>query len=285
MSGEAENTVDYVEDAKHPMAPVRAKLKGEHMATAKPAPAQESLVPLNGDAVPAISVATPVDLLRIAVSQGADIDKLEKLMALQERWEKNEARKAFVQAMNKFKANPPTITKNHDVSFGETHYRHATLDHVCDEVTKGLSAVGITHAWKVTQDKESFITVICVLTHELGHSEETQLIGAPDKSGSKNSIQAIGSTVTYLQRYTLFAACGLAAKNDDDGRGAGQSAVDPEKREEYCLQLTEVETLADLKTVFARAYGEAQTLNDRKAMASYIQAKDKRKKEIEHANR
>jgi len=254
------------------------------MATAKQAPAQESLVPLNGDAVPSISVATPVDLLRIAVSQGADIDKLEKLMALQERWEKNEARKAFVQAMNKFKANPPTITKNHDVSFGETHYRHATLDHVCDEVTKGLSAVGITHAWKVTQDKESFITVICVLTHELGHSEETQLIGAPDKSGSKNSIQAIGSTVTYLQRYTLLAACGLASKNDDDAQ-SGQSVVDPAKLEEYCRQLTEVDTLADLKAVFKRAYEEAQALNDRSAMASYIQAKDKRKREIEHANR
>ena len=250
---------------------------------AKEATKQE-LAPLNNGDSAALTIATPVDLLRIAVTQGADIDKLEKLMALQERWEKNEARKAFVAAMNKFKANPPVITKNHAVSFGETNYRHATLDHVCDEVTKGLSAVGITHAWKVTQDKE-FITVICVLTHELGHSEETQLIGAPDKSGSKNSIQAIGSTVTYLQRYTLFAACGLAAKNDDDGRGAGQSAVNPDKLEEYCRQLTEVETLADLRTVFARAYGEAQTLNDRKAMASYIQAKDKRKKEIEHANR
>jgi hypothetical protein len=293
MSGEAENTVDYVEDAKHPMAPVRAKLKGGHMATAKPAPAQESLVPLkgdpNGDAIPAISVATPVDLLRIAVTQGADIDKLEKLMALQERWEKNEARKAFVAAMNKFKANPPVISKNKHVHFetskGPNDYDHATLDHVCDVVTKGLSAVGITHAWKVKQDKD-VISVTCVLTHELGHSEEYTLSGLPDNTGSKNAIQAIASACTYLQRYTLLMGTGQAPKGaDNDGHGAGQSAVDPAKLEEYCRQLTEVETLADLKTVFARAYGEAQTLNDRKAMASYIQAKDKRKKEIENAAR
>ena len=34
-------------------------------------------------------------------------------------------------------------------------------------------------------------------------------------SGSKNSIQAVGSTVTYLQRYTLLAVTGLAAKGQD----------------------------------------------------------------------
>lgn len=227
---------------------------------------------------------TPVDLLRIAVSQGADIDKLEKLMGLHERWEQNEARKAYVAAMKKFKANPPQISKNKQVNFGQTGYRHATLDHVCEEVTKGLSDVGITHAWKVRQENGT-IAVICMLTHELGHSEETALMGAPDNSGSKNSIQAIGSTVTYLQRYTLLAACGLAAQNDTDGQTNGHGAVEEGKLKEFCRQIAEVETLADLKTVFARAYGEAQTMNDRKAMAHYIQAKDQRKREIEHANR
>lgn len=237
---------------------------------------------------PPEGIATPIDLLRIAVTQGADIDKLEKLMVLQERWEKNEARKAYVAAMNKFKENPPTISKNKLVSFdtskGRTEYRHATLDHVCDEITKALSAVGISHAWKVKQDKD-IITVICVLTHVQGHSEETELFGGPDNSGTKNSIQAISSTVTYLERYTLLAACGLAPENDNDGRGASQSAVDPAKLEEYCRQINDVETLPDLKTVFARAYGEAAALSDRKAMAHYIQAKDTKKKELEHANR
>src|SRR5690606_35194749 len=64
-------------------------------------------------------------------------------------------------------------------------------------------------------------SVTCVITHELGHSERTTLSAAPDESGGKNSIQAVGSTVTYLQRYTLMAATGLAAKDmDDDGRKA-----------------------------------------------------------------
>ena len=60
----------------------------------------------------------------------------------------------------------------------------------------------------------------CILTHDMGHSEETSLEGSADNSGSKNSIQAIGSSVTYLERYSLLAATGLAVKNaDNDGAG------------------------------------------------------------------
>ena len=44
-----------------------------------------------------------------------------------------------------------------------------------------------------------------------------------DTSGSKNSIQAIGSTVSYLERYTLYAILGLAsADQDDDGHSAAE---------------------------------------------------------------
>lgn len=213
---------------------------------------------------------------RVVIRPDIDVSKMQQLLELRERFEANEARKAFVAAMKRFKDAPPVITKNKHVHFdtqkGPTDYNHATLDHVCDVVSKALSAVGITHAWKVSQDKE-VITVYCVLTHELGHSETTQLMGLPDSSGSKNQIQAIGSTVTYLQRYTLLASCGLAASNDDDGQG-GKSRSDPDKIEESCRQMSEVTTLDELKIVFAKAYNEAQSLNDRQAMATLIEAKN-----------
>jgi len=226
---------------------------------------------------------TPVDLLRIAVSQDADIDKLKQLMDLQERWEANEARKAFVSAMNEFKKNPPAITKNKDVAFGNTKYSHATLDHVCDAVTKGLSEHGISHRWKVDQSTE-WITVTCVLTHALGHSEETMLKGVADSSGSKNSIQAIGSTVTYLQRYTLLAATGLAAGgSDNDGRDTNQSTpkrIPAEKVSEQCEWIANAKDSGELEKLYKNAYREAMQLNDKPAMARYITAKDARKKEL-----
>src|SRR5690606_20008581 len=129
--------------------------------------------------------------------------------------------KAFVQAMVAFKAEPLKIDKKKAVEHnGKYMYSHATLAQVVDAVVGALSKHGLSHRWETQQEGE-VITVSCVITHELGHSERTTLSGAPDKSGAKNSIQAVGSTVTYLQRYTLMAATGLAAHDtDDDGRGA-----------------------------------------------------------------
>ena len=50
-----------------------------------------------------------------------------------------------------------------------------------------------------------------------------------DTSGSKNAIQARGSTVTYLQRYTLLGALGLVTGDEDtDGRN-GTQLVDVEQ--------------------------------------------------------
>jgi hypothetical protein len=173
---------------------------------------------------------TPMALLQVAMAQGADLQKLEKLMELQERWEANEARKAFTEALSSFKANPPELTKNKTVGFdtskGRTEYKHATLDQVSLKIGQALSQHGLSHRWDVKQDAGQ-VTVTCVLTHRQGHSEAVTMSGSPDTSGTKNSIQAVGSTVTYLQRYTLLAATGMAVK-DQDNDGAGAAAVIPE---------------------------------------------------------
>jgi hypothetical protein len=162
-------------------------------------------------------------MLSMAVAQGADLDRLQKLMDLQERWEANQARKAYAEAMNAFKANPPHILKNKDVSFGNTHYKHATHDEVTNKVTEALAKHGLSHRWNVEQG--DLIKVTCTITHVLGHFESVSMQSLPDTSGSKNSIQAISSAVTYLQRYTLLAATGLSTSElgnlDNDGRGAG----------------------------------------------------------------
>ena len=166
---------------------------------------------------------TPNQLLSMAVEKGADMGQLEKLMDLQMRWEADQARKAYVSAMAAFKADPPKLHKNKQVSFGtskgRTEYKHATLDHVSERIGEALARHGLHHRWNV--DQSDIIRVTCVIQHEQGHSESVAMSGAPDTSGTKNSIQATGSTVTYLQRYTLLAATGIAVDSgDDDGHGA-----------------------------------------------------------------
>lgn len=238
---------------------------------------------LAGIPVPESSALTPLQLLQMAVVQGTGIEQLERLMALQERWEANEAKKAYVEAMNAFKSHPPTILKTKQVSFDNTNYKHATLDGICDAVIGALSAVGISHRWATRHDEKT-IMVTCVLTHKLGHSEETTLSGPADVSGSKNAIQAIGSAVTYLQRYTLMAACGLAAGEDDDGRGAiHQEVLSPRLSELRIQELCEwiMNSKEDeLQKFWELAKGEAVAAQNGPALNRIRAAKDKRKKEL-----
>lgn len=173
-----------------------------------------------------IANTTPSDLLRLAVEQGADIEKLEKLMALQEKWEANQARKAYVEAMAEFKKNPPEIFKDKNVSFktdkGQTSYNHASIGNVVEKIISGLAQHGFSHRWIPRRSEGGLMSITCVITHKLGHSEETTLEAGLDQSGGKNNIQAMISTKTYLERHSLLAATGLATKDqeDDDGRGS-----------------------------------------------------------------
>lgn len=171
-----------------------------------------------------ISDNSPAGMMMAALSKGMDIEKLEKMLELQERWEANEAKKAYTEAMSLFKANPPRIEKDRKVSYkagaGTTAYSHASLANVTEKINSGLGEHGLSASWETLQaDKE--IKVTCTITHKQGHSEKTSLTAAPDISGSKNAIQAIGSTISYLERYTILALTGLAtADMDDDGKGA-----------------------------------------------------------------
>ena len=165
------------------------------------------------------------------------------------------------------------------VDFGNTHYSHATLDEVSGKITTALSAVGISHKWAVEQ-ADGQISVSCILTHSQGHSEATTLRAGADTSGSKNAIQAIVSAVTYLQRYTLLAATGLAvAGSDNDGKGAEASM----NEQAYIAHLDNIQNagaLDELKRLFKLAWTEAETVKDTTARDAFQKAYENRKKEL-----
>jgi hypothetical protein len=159
----------------------------------------------------------------MAMQKGYTPELIKQMMDLQVRYEENEARKAYHNAMSQFKANPPEIGKDKKVSFDvgtrTTSYTHASLANVTDKINRALSEYGLSAGWTTVQNEKG-ITVTCTITHKLGHSQSTSLTAAPDTSGSKNAIQAIGSTVSYLERYTILALTGLATHDmDDDGKG------------------------------------------------------------------
>lgn len=180
--------------------------------------------------------SSPMEAMTMALSQGADLEKLEKMLELQERWEQNEAKKAYTQAMAEFKADPPKINKDKHVDFktqkGRTSYDHASLGNVTSKINTSLASHGLTAAWKTDQNQGG-ITVTCTITHKLGYSESTSLTAGAETSGTKNNIQAIGSTITYLQRYTLLALTGLATHDqDDDGTASEVEYINIDQRTE-----------------------------------------------------
>jgi hypothetical protein len=171
----------------------------------------------------ALAQANPyLSLVETMVARGGDLSNLDKMLDLQIKWEANEARKAYVAAMAAFKAEPMEILKRKLVSFttrdgDTTSYKHAELSDVTDAVVPAMGKHGLSHRWDI-QQQGGGITVTCTITHALGHSEAVSMTAAPDASGKKNAIQQVASTTTYLQRYTLLAATGMATKGmDDDG--------------------------------------------------------------------
>lgn len=167
-----------------------------------------------------VELSSPFSLIESAVANNASIETLERLMALNERHEANEARKAFFKAMQQFQSIKPDLPRNQAVSFGQgkTAYNFCPLPEIDQRLREPLGACDLSYRFE-NLTKDSAFGIRCIVTHTKGHSECTEMYAPADTSGNKNSIQGIGSTSTYLQRYTLIAAFGLTtADEDDDGQ-------------------------------------------------------------------
>ena len=173
-------------------------------------------------------ITSPAKLLELAVSKNADLDKLEKLMDLQERWDAQQAKKAYYLSLSKFQKNCPPILKT-KAGYDKRYY-YAPLDQIISVIKSSLFKSQLTYRWE-QDEKDNKIMVTCIITHVDGHSEKTTLQSDPDTSGSKNTIQAKGSTVQYLRRYTLESALGIAtsATDNDGGLPKNISKAEPLK--------------------------------------------------------
>jgi hypothetical protein len=175
---------------------------------------------------------SPAEMISSAMANGADLDQLEKLLSLQERWEKNNSIKEYNKAMAKFKANPPRIEKDKHVYYttnsGTMKYNHATLANIVEKITQELSMYGLSASWRTAQNGKD-VTVTCRISHSAGHFEETTLTASTEGAGKMNAVQAIGSVISYLQRYTLMSICGLAAHDQDNDARIEEEVIDENK--------------------------------------------------------
>lgn len=182
---------------------------------------------------------------RMSTDQSISIERVEQAFAFYEKVQASQARKAFDAAMAAAKSEIPVIIKNRVVDFtsakGRTHYKHEDLGEIARTVDPILAKHGLSYRFRTTSNLNEPIRVTCIVSHADGFFEENTLSAGRDESGNKNAHQSIGSSITYLQRYTLKAALGLAAAHDDDAVASGKADDAPITEE----QISELIALAD----------------------------------------
>lgn len=241
----------------------------------------QKVEPINGELVPGTAIAvrppTPMSLMQMGMERGASVETMTQLFALHREVMADEARRAFDAAFAAFKAKAPKLTKTKTVSFNTTVYKFAPLDEIAETVGPLLAENGLSYSWKQECTKEG-ITVTCVLSHVQGHSRENTLgpIG-PDTSGSKNAIQAMGSAVTYLRRYTLKGVLGMADGDEDtDGMTMGNAS-------ELLDNIKYSADLGQLESSYKEAIKEGVKMKDPKALKVFFEARERREKELRAA--
>ena len=163
---------------------------------------------------------SPMELAQSFLTSGGNLENLEKMLSLQERFDTTQAKKAYTVAMSKFKSTPLLISK--DKVNGQFKSKYVSIGNLVNSALPGMGACGLSHKWEIDQSDIKNIKVTCMVTHSAGHSESVSMIAPPDTSGgaSKNPIQQIKSTITYLRAATFEGVMGLASTDanfDDDG--------------------------------------------------------------------
>lgn len=170
------------------------------------------------------SAINPLQLLERAVDKGVDVEQLGKLMELQERWQANKAKTAFNHALARFQAECPSMPKDKTIKHGEKVItRYSSLDAIRKTTRPLLEKHGLTATFEIQEshdEERDIIRVGCKVSHVDGHSETTWMSASPDTSGAKNEVQARGSAVSYLMRYTMVGALGITSADEDDDAGA-----------------------------------------------------------------
>lgn len=188
---------------------------------------------------------------RAAADPTCDIEKMERLMAMHERMQERDAETAFNAAMAEMQTNLPSIAER---AKGHGSIRYATLEDINDVVKPIMNQYGFAVSFRVSHEGGN-INVTGVLMHKAGHREETTIVLPSDTSGSKNAVQAVGSSVSYGKRYVMSALLNLTTRGeDDDGYAAAPVATITEQQAGLLEAI--LESCPDAaKAAFAAEYG------------------------------
>lgn len=163
---------------------------------------------------------------RASRDPAVDIDKLERLMQMSERVTARNAKSAYFAALSEMQEHLPVIGERGEIKIGSGKPQtYALWEDINEAIKPALSSYGFALSFRTGREADR-IVVTGILSHREGHTEETTMHLPLDASGSKNAVQAVGSSTSYGKRYTAGALLNLTSRaredRDDDGASAGQ---------------------------------------------------------------
>lgn len=186
----------------------------------------------------------PVSMFeRLAKDPNVDVDKLERLMAMQERIMAINRKAAFDGAFALLQKDIPQIDEKGKVIVkGTLRSTYARLEDIHEVIKPILAQRGfaIRHRTEWPQDRKGIIRVVGILSHEQGHSEESSFEAPMDQSDFRSDIQSMGSTVSYGRRYTTLDLLNIATKGQDKDGVKPQAEQVPDGFEEWWADMASV---------------------------------------------
>lgn len=201
--------------------------------------------PVRGEVI-ATSPSTIMEVIgRAAADPNTDVDKLERLLQMYERITDREAKAAYAAALSEMQPKLPVITERgkivtDKVDKSKVQSRYALWEDINEAIGPVLAEHGFGLSFRTGQTTEGKITVTGILSHRAGHQEETTMVLPHDSSGSKNAVQAVGSSTSYGKRYTAMALLNITSRGeDDDGKKGGDPGTLTEEQQAEVQALME----------------------------------------------
>jgi len=163
---------------------------------------------------------------RVAMDKDSDISKLEKMLDMQERILNRNANQQFTADLAAMQIKLPRVIEHGE---GHNKAKYAKLEDINDAIRPVLQEFGFAVTFRVKQDA-GVLWITTVLSHRDGHSEETSIPLALDTSGSKNAVQAVGSTISYGKRYGICMMLNISTGDDVDGQWLGRQQPEAKKQ-------------------------------------------------------
>lgn len=216
---------------------------------------QESAVVIQAESATILQV-----IQRAAADPQCDIEKMERLMQMHERFQSRQAEQQYAEALAAMQQELPPIAERGDAA---KRYTYALWEDINEALKPILAKHGFALSFRIPRNDKG-VEVEGVLSHRAGHSERTSILLPADTSGNKNAVQAVASSVSYGKRYTAGALLNFTTHGEDDDAFSAvqQPALDQQVVIDILERIDEAKDKDELAAIWKAAVGVLRSAGD-----------------------